>query len=56
MILVYTVSDVMRQLSGLLNVIDGQEFGTTCTLAYMTYLDWYGVVKQTTVLSGTNDN
>lgn len=56
MILVYTVSDIMRQLSGLLNVIDGQEFGTTCTLAYMTYLDWYGVVKQTTVLSGTNDS
>lgn len=43
LILAYPVSDVMKQVSSILGVVDGTEFNVYSTLIYMTYLDWYNV-------------
>lgn len=43
LILAYPVSEVMKQVSSILGIVDGTEFNVYSTLIYMTYLDWYNV-------------
>lgn len=52
--LVYPVSKVLRNVSSVLAIKDGTEFGTYSPYIYVTYLDWYGVINQTTLTSGTD--
>jgi hypothetical protein len=53
LVMVYPISDVLRSVSSVLACNDGTEFSTYSTMIYMTYLDWYGVVNQTTLTTGT---
>ena len=50
---VYPISDTMKAVSSVLGLQDGTEFNVYSTILYMTYLDWYGVLNQTTLTSGT---
>jgi hypothetical protein len=50
---VYPTSQIMSAVSSVLALQDGTEFNTYCTLIYMTYLDWYGVVNKTSLNYGT---
>lgn len=52
--LVYPVSKVMRNVSSVLAIKDGTEFGVYSPYIYVTYLDWYGVINKTTLTSGTD--
>lgn len=51
--MVYPVSKVLKSVSSVLSIKDGTEFGVYSPYIYVTYLDWYGIVNQTTLTSGT---
>lgn len=50
LVLVYPVTDSMASVSSILGVRDGTEFSVYCTYIYMTYLDYYGVSTEDTLL------
>ena len=54
LILVFPISDVVKAVSSVLGVVDGTEFGAWSSYIYVTYLDWYGILNQTTLTSGTD--
>lgn len=50
----YPVSSTMQQISSVLRLEEGTEFGAYSAFIYMTYLDWYGVTNQSNLVGGTD--
>lgn len=50
----FPVSNMYRAIGTYISMADGTEFARYAPYAYMTYLDFYGVVNRTTQSSGTD--
>lgn len=52
-IVLYPTSDVMQSVSNVLGVVDGTEFSVYSTYIYMSYLDYYGITKTSSLTSSS---